>query len=148
MNRSGMVGLGQMGMPVARNLMERSCPIIGYRRQGSRELATAGRAVVDSAADVAPRADVLVSIGPDARSLQEVRCGKASTLTASPAGPIHIEMSTIDVEQLAASGTRRWTRAETCWPARSVAALVWSLHGWPSCSSLATWPASTRSGQC
>ncbi len=144
MEPSGIVSLGQMGVPNARNLMER----IGYGHRDSPELPAADRAVVDSAAGAASRAYVVLSIGPDARAVQEVRCGMASTLTASPGGTIRIEMSTIEVEQLAASGTRRRTRAETCWTARSAAALVWSRRGLPPFSPPATWAASTWSGQC
>ncbi len=80
MNRSGIVGLGQMGVPKACSLMHR----IGYRHWDSSELPAADRTVVDSVAGVAPRADVLQRIGPDACAVQQVRCGKASTLYASP----------------------------------------------------------------
>jgi 3-hydroxyisobutyrate dehydrogenase len=99
MQRVGMIGLGKMGMPIARNLIERGFEIIGYRRHGSPELAAAGGTVAGSAAEVAASADVLLSIVPDARAVQEVVCGAAGTLTALRAGTIHIEMSTIDVEQ-------------------------------------------------
>jgi L-threonate 2-dehydrogenase len=98
MYRIGMIGLGKMGMPIARNLMERGFQVIGYRRHGSPELAEAGGTVADSAAEVAASADVLLSIVPDARAVQEVVCGEAGTLTELRTGTIHIEMSTIDVE--------------------------------------------------
>jgi len=99
MHRVGMIGLGRMGMPIARNLMERGFQVIGYRRHGSPELAAVGGTVAGSAADVAASADVLLSIVPDARAVQEVVCGAAGTLTALRPGTIHIEMSTIDVER-------------------------------------------------
>ena len=98
MYRIGMIGLGRMGMPIAHNLMERGFQIVGYRRHGSPELASAGGTVVGSAAEVAACADVLLSIVPDESAVQEVVCGEAGTLTALRAGTIHIEMSTIDVE--------------------------------------------------
>jgi putative dehydrogenase len=98
MYRIGMIGLGKMGMPIARNLMERGFQVIGYRRHGSPELAEAGGTVAGSAAEVAASADVLLSIVPDARAVQEVVCGEAGTLTELRTGTIHIEMSTIDVE--------------------------------------------------
>jgi L-threonate 2-dehydrogenase len=98
MYRIGMIGLGKMGMPIAQNLMDRGFQIIGYRRHGSPELAAAGGTVASSAAEVAASADVLLSIVPDARAVEEVVCGEAGTLTALRAGTIHIEMSTIDVE--------------------------------------------------
>jgi L-threonate 2-dehydrogenase len=46
---------------------------------------------------VAERADVLLSILPDAAAVEEVVCGEAGTLTKLRAGTVHIEMSTVDV---------------------------------------------------
>ena len=45
MQRVGVIGLGKMGLPIARNLMERGFDVIGYRRSGSPELAEAGGTV-------------------------------------------------------------------------------------------------------
>jgi L-threonate 2-dehydrogenase len=99
MYRVGMIGLGKMGMPIARNLMERGFGVTGYRRHGSPELAAAGGTVARSAADVAAVADVLLSIVPDTAAVQEVICGPAGTLAGLRPGTIHIEMSTIDVAE-------------------------------------------------
>src|SRR5216684_7371303 len=97
MDRVGMIGLGKMGMPIARNLMERGFQIIGYRRHGSPELAAAGGTVAGSAAEAAASADVLLSIVPDAAAVHDVICGTAGTLAGLRPGAIHIEMSTIDI---------------------------------------------------
>jgi 3-hydroxyisobutyrate dehydrogenase len=99
MQRVGIIGLGKMGMPIARNLAERGFGVIGYRRSGSPELIAAGGSVAASPAEVAERADVLLSILPDAAAVQEVVCGDAGTLTTLKPGTIHIEMSTIDVDR-------------------------------------------------
>ena len=42
MQRVGVIGLGKMGLPIARNLMEHGFAVIGYRGSGSAELAEAG----------------------------------------------------------------------------------------------------------
>ena len=97
MQRVGVIGLGKMGLPIARNLMERGFEVVGFRRHGSPELTAAGGLVVDSPASVAERSDVLLSILPDAAALEEVVFGPVGTLTALRPGTIHIEMSTIDV---------------------------------------------------
>jgi L-threonate 2-dehydrogenase len=99
MYRVGMIGLGKMGMPIARNLMERGFDVVGYRRRGSPDLVEAGGTVVGSPAEVAARADVLLSILPDARAVEEVICGVNGTLTTLTPGTVHIEMSTLDVTQ-------------------------------------------------
>jgi L-threonate 2-dehydrogenase len=97
MDRVGVIGLGRMGLPIARNLIERGFGVIGYRRSGSPDLADAGGIVAASPAEVAAGADVLLSIVPDADAVEEVIGGPQGTLRALRADTIHIEMSTIDV---------------------------------------------------
>jgi putative dehydrogenase len=97
MQRVGVIGLGKMGLPIARNLMERGFEVFGYRRSGSAGLIEAGGQAGDSPADVARRADVLLSIVPDAAAVTDVVCGQAGTLTGLRPGTVHIEMSTIDI---------------------------------------------------
>ncbi len=82
MDRVGVIGLGKMGLPIARNLMDRGFAVIGYRRSGSPELAAAGGIVAASAAEVAAAADVLLSIVPDADAVEQVITGPAGTLTS------------------------------------------------------------------
>ena len=97
MKKVGVIGLGKMGLPIAQNLSERGFEVIGYRRHGSPELAATGAHVAGSAAEVAERADVLLSIVPDAQAVEDVVCGPRGTLTTMRPGTVHIEMSTIDV---------------------------------------------------
>jgi L-threonate 2-dehydrogenase len=95
----GVIGLGKMGLPIARNLIERGFAVTGFRRAGSPELAAAGGIVAASPAEVAAAADVLVSIVPDAAAVEDVVAGPAGTLRGLRPGTIHIEMSTIDVSR-------------------------------------------------
>lgn len=96
-HRVGLIGLGKMGLPIAKNLMERGFEVTGYRRHGSPELVAAGGIAAASAAEVARNADVLVSILPDAAAIEEVVCGEWGTLRTLRPGSVHIEMSTVDV---------------------------------------------------
>jgi len=73
--------------------------VIGYRRHPSPDLAAAGGVAAASAAEVAERADVLLSILPEATDVEEIVCGPVGTLMALQPGTVHIEMSTIDVER-------------------------------------------------
>jgi 3-hydroxyisobutyrate dehydrogenase len=93
----GIIGLGKMGLPIARNLMERGFAVTGYRRSGCAELVAAGGVAARSPAEVAARADVLLSILPDGYAVEQVVCGPDGTLAALRPGTVHIEMSTIDV---------------------------------------------------
>lgn len=101
MSRVGVIGLGKMGLPIARNLSERGFEIIGFRRHGSPELAALGGTVAGSAAEVAEQSDVLLSIVPDAAAVDDVVCGARGTLATLKPGTVHIEMSTIDVDRKA-----------------------------------------------
>ena len=106
MQRVGVIGLGKMGLPIARNLMEHGFAVIGYRRSGSAELAEAGGTVAASAAEVAAQADVLLSIVPDTAAVADVVCGDAGTLADLRPGTVHIEMSTVDVARKSAHPRR------------------------------------------
>ena len=94
MDRVGVIGLGKMGLPIARNLMVRGFHVTGYRRSGSPELAREGGTVAASAAEVAAEADVILSIVPTADDVEEIIAGPAGTLVNLKPGTIHIEMST------------------------------------------------------
>ena len=97
MQTVGVIGLGKIGLPIARNLMERGFAVTGYRRRGSPELAEAGGTVAASPAEVAARSDVLISVVPDTAAVEDVIEGPSGTLAGLRAGTVHIEMSTIDV---------------------------------------------------
>ena len=101
MDHVGVIGLGKMGLPIARNLMVRGFRVTGYRRSGSPELIKEGGTVAASAAEVAAETDVLLSIVPEAEDVEDIISGPAGTLRALKPGTIHIEMSTIDVDRKA-----------------------------------------------
>ncbi len=101
MNRVGVIGLGKMGLPIARNLMVRGFHVTGYRPSGSPEFIKEGGTMAASAAEVAAQADVIVSIVPAAEDVEEVIKGPQGTLSTLREGTIHIEMSTIDVDRKA-----------------------------------------------
>ena len=111
MTTVGVIGLGKMGLPIAQNLMERGFNVVGYRRSGTAELAALGGTGAQSAAEVASSSDVLLSILPDVAALREVILGPNGTLTKLRPGTVHVEMSTLDVPEKAATsraaGARR-----------------------------------------
>ncbi len=101
MVRVGVIGLGKMGLPIARNLMVRGFHVTGYRRSGSPELIKEGGTVAASVAELAAEADVILSIVPAAGDVEEIICGPQGTLSTLKHGTVHIEMSTIDVDRKA-----------------------------------------------
>lgn len=97
--RVGVIGLGRMGLPISANLAERGFTVIGYQRHPSAEFSGE---MADSPADVAARADVLLSILPGIDAVRDVITGPNGTLRALRPGTVHIEMSTTDVTAKAA----------------------------------------------
>jgi putative dehydrogenase len=97
--RVAVIGLGKMGLPIARNLLERGFAVTGFRRTPSSELAAVGGTVAPTAAEASADADVILSIVPDAAAVAEVITGPSGTLTVQRPGTVHIEMSTIDVRR-------------------------------------------------
>lgn len=73
----GFVGLGIMGLPMAKNLLDAGFEVIGYNR--SREpvesLVAAGGEEGDSPADVAERSDVVLLCLPDSPDVENVVLG-------------------------------------------------------------------------
>src|SRR2546429_9922409 len=98
MDRVGVIGLGKMGLPIARNLMVRGFHVTGYRRSGSPELLREGGTVGASAAEAAAEADGIPSIVPTAEHAEEIIEGPAGTPTALNTGTIHIPLSTLGVD--------------------------------------------------
>ncbi len=99
MDRVGVIGLGKMGLPIAMNLMSRGFHVTGYRRSGSPELVKAGGTAAASPAEVAARADAIISIVPTADDVEQIIEGPLGTLSTLKHGTIHIEMSTIDPDR-------------------------------------------------
>jgi putative dehydrogenase len=95
--RVAVIGLGKMGLPIARNLLERGFDVTGYRRSPGSELSDAGGQLADSAAEAVASADAIISIVPDADSVEDVVLGPSGTLKTMRPGTVHIEMSTIPV---------------------------------------------------
>lgn len=93
----GFCGLGQMGAPMAANLLARGLEVAVWNRTPGKaeELARAGARVARSPADAAAGADALVTMlgAPDA--LDEVLFGASGVAAGLRPGATVIEMSTV-----------------------------------------------------
>ncbi|WP_088288257.1 NAD(P)-dependent oxidoreductase [Kineosporia sp. A_224] len=98
MTSVGVIGLGKMGLPIARNLLERGFPVTGYRRTPVDELTALGGTFAGSPGEVAAASTVIISILPDVDALREVVLGPDGTAAHLRPGTVHIEMSTLDVD--------------------------------------------------
>jgi len=94
----GLVGLGKMGQPMARNLIKAGHELIVYNRTRSRadDLAHEGATVAASTAE-ACSAGVVMTMLADDGAVEETTFGKDGILGALPEGGIHIACSTISI---------------------------------------------------
>ena len=92
----GFVGLGIMGKPMARNLLEGGFPLVVHSRsQGSvDELVKAGAVRAASAAEVAEQSEIIVTMLPNSPDVELVVLGPGGLLEGVRAGQLLIDMST------------------------------------------------------
>jgi 3-hydroxyisobutyrate dehydrogenase-like beta-hydroxyacid dehydrogenase len=93
----GFIGLGGMGLPMARHLCQAGHTLTVYNRTRARadQLKPCNPVVADSPAAAGRDADVLVTMVADDAALEDVILGPQGALAALPRGAIHVSMSTI-----------------------------------------------------
>ncbi len=95
--RTGFIGLGIMGKPMARNLLEAGYELSVYNRSRAAvdELASLGAHPASSSAEVAARSDVVITILPDSPDVRQVALDKQGIIEGAKGGMIFVDMSTI-----------------------------------------------------
>jgi len=100
--RVGFIGLGTMGLPMARNLAKAGFPLTVATRTFSKaeELARElpGVRAVRSFEEVGRESDIVVSSLPDAPQVEQVHLGERGTASGAAHGTIVIDSSTIAAE--------------------------------------------------
>jgi 3-hydroxyisobutyrate dehydrogenase-like beta-hydroxyacid dehydrogenase len=93
----GLIGLGLMGKPMARNLLKAGFPLTVWNRtkKRSEDLASEGAKIAGNPREVALRADVLITIVSDPLAVEEVLWGAEGALAAFRRGSVLIDSSTI-----------------------------------------------------
>ena len=100
MARIGFIGLGNMGLPMAQNLIKAGHQVEGVdvSQAATDKLRTAGGAVAETAKIAAARADVVITMLPAGQHVREVYLGDGGIIENTNAGTLLIDCSTIDVE--------------------------------------------------
>ena len=112
-SRIGFIGLGNMGAPMAHNLLKagHSVQVFDLNASAVRELAEAGASVAGSVAELARfNLDVLITMLPAATHVQQVYCGEDGVLAHVAPSVLLIDCSTIDpytARQVAAAAQAR-----------------------------------------
>ena len=93
----GFVGLGIMGIPMSKNLIKAGFDLTVWNRTASRmdEIVSAGAAAGASAADVAARSDVTITMLTDSPVVEEVVLADKGIMEGAKPGSVLIDMSTI-----------------------------------------------------
>jgi 3-hydroxyisobutyrate dehydrogenase len=99
MARFGFLGLGNMGLPMAKNLAKAGHEIVGFDVvDATRDAAAAaGLTVADSAAGVLAGAEAVVTMLPAGEHVRSVYLGGEGLLAKAGKGTLFIDCSTIDV---------------------------------------------------
>src|SRR6188768_3878531 len=100
MARIGFIGLGNMGLPMAQNLLKAGHQVEGVdvNPAAIEKLKAAGGASVEAAKGSASRADVIITMLPSGKEVRDVYLGSSGIIESANAGTLLIDCSTIDVE--------------------------------------------------
>jgi 3-hydroxyisobutyrate dehydrogenase len=106
MARIGFIGLGNMGLPMAQNLLKAGHQVEGVDINSAavEKLKAAGGASAEFAKVAAARADVVITMLPAGKQVREVYLGPNGIIENTNDGALLIDCSTIDVETARAVG--------------------------------------------
>jgi 3-hydroxyisobutyrate dehydrogenase len=100
MARIGFIGLGNMGLPMAQNLIRAGHQVEGadVNPAAVEKLKAAGGSAVETHKIAAARADVVITMLPAGAQVRDVYLGPSGIIENANAGTLLIDCSTIDVE--------------------------------------------------
>jgi len=93
----GFIGLGIMGKPMARNLLNAGYPLVVHNRSRAavNELVGLGATSVESPRQAAERTEVVITMLPDSPDVERVALGPDGLIEGARPGLIYVDMSTI-----------------------------------------------------
>ena len=93
----GFVGLGIMGKPMSRNLMKAGHRLVVFDivKESVDAIVADGAAAGASAADVASKSDIVITMLPDGPEVDQAILGPAGVLAGAKAGTLVVDMSSI-----------------------------------------------------
>ncbi|HXD45978.1 MAG TPA: 3-hydroxyisobutyrate dehydrogenase [Pseudolabrys sp.] len=99
MARIGFIGLGNMGLPMAQNLLKAGHQVEGVdvNPAAVEKLKAAGGVAVDMAGVAAGRADVVITMLPAGQHVREVYLSPGGVIESANPGTLLVDCSTIDV---------------------------------------------------
>jgi 3-hydroxyisobutyrate dehydrogenase len=100
MARIGFIGLGNMGLPMAKNLLKAGHAVQGFdvSKIQTEALGAAGGTAADTVKAAASNAEFVITMLPAGQQVREVYLGNDGVFSAAASGALLIDCSTIDVE--------------------------------------------------
>jgi 3-hydroxyisobutyrate dehydrogenase len=100
MAKIGFIGLGNMGLPMAQNLLTAGHAVSGFdvSDAATKKLAGAGGAAAASAKDAAANSEIVITMLPAGEHVRAVYLGSDGVIANAGPGTLLIDSSTIDVE--------------------------------------------------
>ena len=100
MSTIAFIGLGNMGGPMAANLVKAGHRVLGYDRVSTAldAFGKAGGSAATSAAAAMAEAEIVITMLPAGPQVREVYTGEGGVLAVAKKGALLIDCSTIDVE--------------------------------------------------
>ncbi|MDP8921866.1 MAG: NAD(P)-dependent oxidoreductase [Chloroflexota bacterium] len=126
MKKVGVIGLGNMGRPIARNIAKGGFEVAVYdiNQQAVQSLVEQGATVAQRPADVAMGADLVITVLPDGPDVLNAMLGEEGVYHAAKQGMVHADFSTVHPKvslQLHEEARSRGIRVLDAAMARSVA---------------------------
>jgi 4-hydroxybutyrate dehydrogenase/sulfolactaldehyde 3-reductase len=95
----GFIGLGTMGAPMARNILDKGghrLVVFDVQPAAVASLVASGAVAAATPREVAAAAEIVITMLPDAPDVERVALGPQGVVAGIRAGSIYIDMSTID----------------------------------------------------
>jgi 3-hydroxyisobutyrate dehydrogenase-like beta-hydroxyacid dehydrogenase len=94
-DRVGIIGVGRMGLPILRVLVEAGFPVTAFdiARERRADVLTAGASWSGSARELAEKVDILVTVLPGAPELRESMIGSHQALSAMRPGSCWLDLT-------------------------------------------------------
>ena len=108
MNKVGFIGLGTMGAPMAMNLLNAGHELYFYTRREPvvKQFRDAGAISVGNCAEVAEAAEVIITIVPADREVEQVLVSDTGVIAGGGPGKLVVDMSTISPSTVRRVATR------------------------------------------
>ena len=94
----GLIGIGQLGLPVARNLLQAGYTVSGYRRSAAPEFEAAGGRRLGTPGEVTRASQILLLCLPDEAAQRSALDGDDGVLANLKPGQVVIELGTYSRE--------------------------------------------------